>query len=428
MTTTSTKQVEQGVLACCMNEEHGKVADYYLDMGVTSNWFYDPVLQIIWEIISTLRTESKAVDPVAVTILGLKSSGFDQAAMNDCCNAVETHTYYEAYGTRLRDFYKLRVLQRACRVVLEGVELQQDPDELLAGFKSEVGKFDDSDRGMVNASEFIPEAYRQLREGGEDALGIPTGFTELDKIIDGMKREEVIYICARVGMGKSAIALNIGDRAAVDLGKHVAVFSMEMTKLAIGRRLISARAGIGQSRIRGKQIDLEVDQKVNRATNLLSQSNLWIYDRKAQSVDQIGAKCRGLKNRHGLDLVIIDYVSLIRPAKASGNRREDVDAISRDIKELAGSLEVPILVLAQLNREYEKQNRRPRLSDIREAGGIEQDADVIITIFQEPNAKQPERYELIVMKQREGPTGSTPITFKKFWTKFQDCEDEQPTE
>ncbi len=415
-------KLEQGILGCVMHDGTGKVADFFIDEGVTSEWFTDNETVIIWDGISSLRQASKAVSDMDVMLEVSKAQGFRPNSVNDCMDAVNGWGGWKMMLDKFREAYKLRLLQRATLILQDGIKSGDNADEVLADFNAKISSMDQSERSMIPSSDFIPESMKKLREGGKEALGIPTGFKDLDNIIRGLRKQTTTIIAARPAQGKTSVALNILDHVAVTLKEPSALFSMEMAQDEIGQRLVCARAEVSKSRIVDNTMTKYQSENVDKAEKELAEAPLWIFDRKSQTMSSIAAKCRRLKNQRGLSLVVIDYLSLITPARGSGEgRREQVDGISRDIKCLSGDIDCPVVVLVQLNREVEKANRKPRMSDMREAGGIEQDADNILTLYED---QEEGVTGLDILKQRDGSTGSIKLVFKKFWTKFFNYEGE----
>lgn len=421
------RTAEQAVICMAMLEGDGMMADYFIDEGVTSNHFYHPYLAYIWEWIAKRRSNNMTVSELDFTIAGKDT---EPARTNEILNTVETWSQHQEVCARLKDQHKERCMHKAIMVANEGLSDALPVDEVVDQLRASIDGFDVDESGMVPSSVFIPAAHQQLIEAGEGTIGLTTGFDELDKIMDGMKPGDMIVIGARPSVGKSAISMNIADHVAAGLRENTVIFSMEMIVERLGGRMISARSKVTQARIRDKQQDFDSGQRVQKAIDNLATAPLWIHDKKGINIRQIASKCRSLKNKHGLKFVVIDYLQLIKPVKATGRRHEDVDEISREIKILAGNLGVPILAVAQLNREYEKEKdkRPPRMSDFREAGGIEQDADIIMALYQEKSPEVDDEHKLIILKQREGPTGTVTLLFKKIWTRFINQAKEGETE
>jgi replicative DNA helicase len=266
-----------------------------------------------------------------------------------------------------------------------------------------------------------------MGRGGE-LTGVPTGFKELDEKTGGLQRGDLVIIAARPSMGKTALALNIARNAALLSHRKVAVFSLEMTAQALVIRLLSAEAEVDQSKFRTGFITSHEYRKLQDAAGRLSQADLWIDDSGAVTVLEMRAKCRRMKAERGLDLVMIDYLQLAHADSRTERREQEISEISRGLKALAKELDLPVIALSQLNRGPENRpgkEKRPMLADLRESGAIEQDADLIAFIYRDEfyNRDDPSNQgqaELIISKQRNGPTGSINLTFENRYARFRD--------
>jgi len=277
--------------------------------------------------------------------------------------------------------------------------------------------------------DILTDTYRAVEEAYENkalVTGIPSGFQDLDQKTSGFQRSDLIIIAGRPGMGKTALALNIARNAAQGTGEPAAIFSLEMSKEQLSLRMLSSEAGVDSTRMRGGFLNQEDLEKINRAAGVLYDTNLFIDDTPSISALEIRAKARRMKMEKGLGLIAIDYLQLMR-GRASAERRElEISEISRSLKALAKELAIPVIALSQLNRKVEdRTNKRPVLSDLRESGAIEQDADVIIFVYREEvYNKQVDQAkmrlaELSVAKQRNGPTGTVNLTFLEEFTRFE---------
>jgi len=277
--------------------------------------------------------------------------------------------------------------------------------------------------------DILTDTYRAVEEAYENkalVTGIPSGFQDLDQKTSGFQRSDLIIIAGRPGMGKTALALNIARNAAQETGEPTAIFSLEMSKEQLSLRMLSSEAGVDSTRMRGGFLNQEDLEKINRAAGVLYDTNLFIDDTPSISALEIRAKARRMKMEKGLGLIAIDYLQLMR-GRASAERRElEISEISRSLKALAKELSIPVIALSQLNRKVEdRTNKRPVLSDLRESGAIEQDADVIIFVYREEvYNKQVDQAkmrlaELSVAKQRNGPTGTVNLTFLEEFTRFE---------
>ncbi len=285
-------------------------------------------------------------------------------------------------------------------------------------------------RGMSHISAVMNEVWESIKERqaqGDEFPGISTGLVDLDRRISGLNNSDLIILAARPGVGKSSLAMNIGVEAAKHSGKSVAVFSLEMSKAQLGMRLVSTEALMDNKKLSNGRIAGEEEWgRVAMAVASLSQAQLFIDDDASLSVAEINAKCRRLEN---LGLVIIDYLQLMTsaggPARASDNRQQIVSDMSRSLKLMAKELNVPVICLSQLSRANESRGatqRRPMLSDLRDSGAIEQDADIVLFLYRESyyedDAENPNVAECIVAKNRHGETGTVMLEWRPEFTTF----------
>jgi len=324
-------------------------------------------------------------------------------------------------------------------------EEQGDVKTLVDSIESQIFKISES-----RVSKMLPEIKEQVLlaidaiEGmhkNKGALtGLSTGFSFLDQLTDGMHASEMIVIAARPSMGKTALAMNIAEHVAIDLQKSVGIFSLEMSSQQLVQRVLCSRAKVDLKKVRDGFMGSKDMKNLSRAADALSKSKIYIDDTAGLSILELRAKARRLKDRHDLSLIIIDYLQLLRSnsRRAQDNRQIEIAEISAGIKALAKELAIPVIVLAQLNRESEKRSDgKPRISDLRESGSIEQDADLVgllyrAAYFEKDDAIRSEKEgeaELIIAKQRNGPTGEIPLTFLKEYTRFEtrDYRSEDPT-
>lgn len=310
----------------------------------------------------------------------------------------------------------------------------QDIEELI----------DEAERMIFNISErYIKEDFthtstivkqlisllESLSQKRDKITGVPTGYHELDNLTAGLHPSDLIIIAARPGMGKTAFALNIAANAAIHEKKTVAIFSLEMSKEQIALRLISQVGGVEYQKLRTGNLIKDDWRKIIDAAEILSEAQIFIDDTPGISVTETRAKARRLKSEHGVDLIIIDYLQLMKGRGRTENRQQEISEISRSLKSLAKELNVPVIAVSQLSRAVEaRQDKRPQLSDLRESGAIEQDADLVIFIYREEVYKKlPSNAgiaEIIVGKQRNGPTGTVKLKFKREILRFEDYDEE----
>jgi replicative DNA helicase len=294
------------------------------------------------------------------------------------------------------------------------------------------GGFQSLDQIVAHSFGSIDNLYKQSRE----VTGLATGFRQLDIMTSGLQKGELIIIAARPSMGKTALAINIAENAAVQSKAIVAVFSLEMSKESLLRRMLASQAWVDQRKLQTGFIDKEDKGKLQRALEQLVESRLFIDDTAGISLSEMRAKSRRLKQTAGgLDLIVVDYLQLMSATLSGGkkgfeNRTQEVAAISRGLKALSKELEVPVVALSQLSRASERRgdDKRPMLSDLRESGSIEQDADVVAFIHREAYYNRTEeqsedekaKSEIILAKQRNGPTGTVNLNFVSRFTRFDD--------
>ncbi len=253
--------------------------------------------------------------------------------------------------------------------------------------------------------------------------GLPTGFTDFDKKTNGLQKSDLIIVAGRPAMGKTSFAMNIAEKAAIKEGASVAIFSMEMSSVQLTMRMMSSLSRINSGKLKsGNLTDVEWP-RIGQINHLLSSSKVFIDDTPALSPMEVRARCRRLQRQHGLDLVVIDYLQLMQ-VKGAENRVNEISEISRSLKGLAKELDVPVVALSQLNRSLEQRpNKRPVMSDLRESGAIEQDADLIVFIYRDEvyheDSKDKGKAEIILGKHRHGSTGMVPLTFLGEFTKFE---------
>jgi replicative DNA helicase len=342
------------------------------------------------------------------------------------------------YARIIHDKAALRsLIERGNAIIKRCLNDQDNVDEII----------DFAERCIFEVSENkIKPSFFQVKDlvgGAFDAIhrreetkglptGIPTGFTKLDNLTSGFQNSDLIILAARPSMGKTALALNIARNAAVDNSIPVAIFSLEMAKEQLVMRLLCAESRIDSDRFRSGFISKQHWDKLNKAGKRLYRAPIYIDDSSDNSALTIRAKSRRLKMEKNVGFVVIDYLQLMKVIRYSERRDLDISEISRALKALARELEIPVMALSQLNRQLEKRDdKRPRLSDLRESGALEQDADVVAFIHREGAFKKKDKIqpddgksELIVAKQRNGPTGSVPLLFLKQYLRFENLAPE----
>jgi replicative DNA helicase len=279
-------------------------------------------------------------------------------------------------------------------------------------------------KGMKELLKTTVERIDELFERGETITGIATGFDQFDENTSGLQKGDFVIVAGRPSMGKTSLAMNIAEYAVIQKQETVAIFSMEMPSHQLTMRMLSSIGRINQQNIRTGKLTDEDWPRLTSAVSMLSESKLFIDDSAALTPTEIRARARRLKREHGLSLIVIDYLQLMQVTGSGENRTNDVSEISRSLKALAKELEVPVIALSQLNRSLESRpDKRPQMSDLRESGAIEQDADLIVFIYRDEvyNEDSPDKgtAEIIVAKQRNGPIFKTRLTFLGQYTRFE---------
>ena len=336
------------------------------------------------------------------------------------------------YARIVRDKSSLRrLIAKAGEITQQCYEEAGDLDLVLdfaegAVFEISENKHRASFHPLSNIIETNINALEERQGNRALITGVPTGFTQLDYKTSGLQSADLVILAARPSMGKTALALNIARNAAVDGNVPVAVFSLEMSKEQLSMRMLCAEARVDSSRVRGGFLNPEDWNRITDAAGVLSEAPIYIDDSPDISATSIRTKSRRLKMDRNLGLVIIDYLQLMRGRISSERRDLEISEISRSLKLLAKELDLPVVALSQLNRKLEERSdKRPQLSDLRESGALEQDADVVAFIYRdevynkEENNPNRGTAEIIIAKQRNGPTGVVPLTFLNAYTRFE---------
>jgi replicative DNA helicase len=358
------------------------------------------------------------------------------AYLSSLIDGVPDRPSIEHYVRIVRNKALLRgLINLAQNAIAEAIEHSDEAEEVLGRAEQAIFQLSENriGQGFMNIPSIIKGSFGSLEElyaRGQEITGLATHYTLLDKLTSGLQPSDLIIIAARPSMGKTALAMNIAENAAVLDGKVVGVFSLEMSREALLMRMLASHAQVDSKDLRQGFLTKEDMRKLTRATEQLSHSKLFIDDSPGISVSEMRAKARRLRQTEGLDLLIVDYLQLMSAVPIGGkrfeNRTQEVSAISRGLKALAKELKVPVVALSQLSRAPESRggDHRPQLSDLRESGSIEQDADVVAFIFREEVYKKDDPdldgiAELIVAKQRNGPTDMIKMAFIKRYTRFE---------
>ncbi|ADG83801.1 replicative DNA helicase [Thermincola potens] len=400
--------------------------------------FYRDAHKHIYEAMLDLSERNEAVDLITLTE-ELRQRGFlDQvggaAYVAGLATMVPTAANVEYYARIVEEKALLRnLINVATRIVALGYESDEEPTELIDTAEKMI--FELSQRKAREGFSPLKNILMQTFDRIEDLYnnkgqitGVPSGFVDLDRLTSGFQPSDLIIVAARPSMGKTAFCLNIAQHAAVRSQVPVAIFSLEMSKEQLVQRILCSQAMVDQQKIRTGNLEEEDWKKLTKAAGPLSQAPIYIDDTPGLSVSEMRAKARRLKAEKGLGLIVIDYLQLMSASsRRSENRQQEISEISRSLKLLARELQAPVIALSQLSRAVEqRQDKRPMMSDLRESGSLEQDADLVMFIYRDdyynPESEKKGISELIIAKQRNGPVGTVELGFLKEFTKFVNLE------
>jgi replicative DNA helicase len=398
--------------------------------------FYHPSHQILYRSMVRLRDENQPVDLTTLAAF-LKGEGLLES-IGGAVTLVEVADYEATpsnivhYAKIVRDrSIKRSLIGTASEIVALGYEHGEAADSLLDEAESRIFGLS-TEKASTSLSSIAVEMHDavdhidMLMHRSGELTGMSTGYEKLDEMTGGLQPGELFILAARPSMGKTALALNLGRNAAIDSGMKVAVFSLEMTTRSLVMRMLSSEAQVDFAAFRSGLISTDAHSRLMAAAGRLSDAKLWIDDTASVSILEMRAKCRRLKSQHGLDLVIVDYLQLARGDRNTQSREQEISEISRGLKGLAKELDIPVMALSQLNRgpESRKDDKRPMLADLRESGAIEQDADIIGFIYRDVVYNKETEFEnlaeLILAKQRNGPTGTVKLEFEGRFAQFRD--------
>ena len=415
---------------------------------VDETMFYREPHRRIFKAMLQLHRDNSVVDPLTLSNELDRTGSLDVVGGKDylatLIDIVPTTANVEHHCKIVREkALRRRLIEVATGIVSEAYEGQQLARELvdLAEHKiMEVGK-ERGAEGFVRIKNLLWQAMERidaLRAAGGDITGVTSGFPDIDKMTLGFQRSDLIVVAARPSMGKTALVLNIAQNAAIDRNVPVAVFSLEMSREQLLLRMLASEGRVDAQRIRSGKLTQDDDAQLARAAGFLGNAPIWVDDSPGLSIYDIRSRARRLKATSDIGLVVVDYLQLIAPPPDSENRTQEISQISRALKMLAKELDVPVIALSQLSRSVEQRtDKRPLLSDLRESGSIEQDADVVMFIY------RPEYYEgaydeqgvakmmkdsnipldglaeIIISKHRNGPTGMARLNFRKNFTRFE---------
>ncbi len=401
---------------------------------VTAESFYSPAHGHIYDAIQTLSAQGEPVDPVTVADELRRAALLDHIGGASVLLSLQANTPATSNASRyariVEDHALLRRLIGVAGEIAEmGYGLPDDVVKTLDEAESMV--YDISQRRITDSTaelrDLLPETLTRIEmlyDRGDALTGTPTGYSDLDELTSGLQPEALIVVGARPAMGKTAFALGMASHAAMHAGKPVLFFSLEMSRLELSQRLLSSEARVDSRRMATGRLEDSDWTKITGAVGRLAEAPLWLDDNPNVSIAEIRGKARRLSSKVGeLGLVVVDYVQLMTGRSNAENRQVEVAEISRGLKILARELHCPVVALAQLNRSLEQRaDKRPLLSDLRESGALEQDADVVVFLYRDevynPDSPDTGTAEVLISKHRSGPLGMTRLAFLSHYTRF----------
>jgi replicative DNA helicase len=404
---------------------------------LTRDDFYRESHRRVFDAMAALAERSQPIDLVTLKDELVKGGALEAAGgaayLGSLVDGVPRITNVEHWSRIIKERAVLRNLIHASNRIVQSCYEAEDEAAVLLD-RAEKAIFDIAERrirqGFVGIREIVKESFRtidQLSQSKELVTGLPTGFVDIDEMTSGLQKGELVIVAARPAMGKTSFCLNVAQHASLKAGETVGLFSLEMSKEQLVLRMLCSDARVDAHKLRTGRLQEKDWARLAKAYADLSASKIFIDDSATLSPLEMRAKCRRLKAEFGLGLIIVDYLQLVTGSGRVENRQQEISSISRSLKGLAKELSVPVIALSQLSRAPEaRTDRRPQLSDLRESGALEQDADVVMFIYREEEHKPTDENrgiaEIIIGKQRNGPTGSRRLAFIKEFTRFENLQ------
>ena len=425
-------EAEQTVLGAILQDPN--VLPVVLET-VRPECFFNPQHQELFQIILQMFTSGERADVVTVLNVAVQRKVFETAAegrnyLAALINSVPSTSNIESYCAIVTEKYYIRCLAYAARGILQDIQSGEGSAQMLMDaaeqriYDIRQGK---DVQGLTKIGDAICEAYDHVGKiAGPDKekyVGARTGFSYLDTVTSGLNKSDLLLIAARPGMGKTSFALNIATNVARHSGKEVAIFSLEMSKEQLVNRLLAMESHVDSQNMRTGNLKDEDWTKLVEGADIIGRSNLIIDDTPGISIAEMRSKCRKYKLEHNLGIIMIDYLQLMSGSGKSDSRQQEISDISRSLKALARELDVPVIALSQLSRAVEQRpDHRPMLSDLRESGAIEQDADVVMFLYRDDyyhkDTEKKDIAEVIIAKQRNGPIGTIELVWLPRYTQF----------
>jgi len=434
-------EAEQALLAACIHEGGQESISLCIENKIKPDAFYKPAHQVIYQGLLDLYEKGTPVDEIILAEHLRAQKKLDLVGghlyLAEITDKIKTSAHLPYYLKRVRDAYLLRsVISTSSQAIENAYSGQDDVDQFLdtveqSIFRLSEDRINDTAKPIKESVHEAVMLMERIKNSRGEITGAPSGFTDLDRLTLGFHRKDMVVVAARPSMGKTSLALNITEAAVLPRGAKGKIhptlfFSLEMGADQLAMRLLCSRARISLNKLKDGFLSQEQTQDLKRTADELKQAPLWIDDSSGLTILEVRAKARRVHAQHGLGLIVVDYLQLISGTDPRVPREQQIAEISRGIKAMAKELNVPVIVLGQLNRESEKERRQPRVSDLRESGSIEQDADMVILLAKKKDADDEEEMsaptvlrDLILAKHRNGPVGSITIAFTKSLTRFE---------
>jgi replicative DNA helicase len=434
-------EAEQAVLGAMLLDQDAALRSAEL---LDDSMFYREPHRRLYRAMIALTEHRTVIDHVTLRDELLRRNELDAvggtAYLAELLESVPTAANVEYHCRIIKEKAVLRrLIEASTQIVAEAYDGQLTANELLDAAESRIFTISQQrgQEGFTRLKEMLwptMERIETLQKSGQKVTGVPSGFVDLDDKTTGFQRSELVIVAARPSMGKTAFCLNIATHAAIEGGAGVAIFSLEMSKEALVQRMLCAEAMVDSQRVRQGLLQDSDYTRLARAAGVLQNAAIWIDDTPALTLLEMRSKARRLKADNEVSLVILDYLQLMRTAERAESRVQEISEISRSLKALARELEVPVIALSQLSRASEQRggDRKPILSDLRDSGAIEQDADLVLFIHRPEMYEGPVdkdgnslegKAEAILAKHRNGPTGTIPLVFHKAFTRFDSFSD-----
>lgn len=436
--------MERGVLGCVMLSPNDCMGDCIESLKMGAEVFYDLRHQTIFTALAEMYDKREAIDLIMLQQKLKDKQLLEQvggiAYLSSLPDAVPSAANLSYYLDVVKEKYFLRKMIHVCTDVVGRVyDYEGEVDALMDEVERDILRISESrvQQHSNNIKELVKKAINQIEDFHQRQgmlTGVGTGFTDLDKMTSGLHPGEMVVIAARPSMGKTSLAMNIAEYVAIEQKLPVGVFSLEMTSESLVLRMLCSRSRVNLRNVRDGFLAERDFPKLTGAAGKLASAPLFIDDSSGLSILQLRAKARRMSQQYGIKLFVIDYLQLLHStARRAENRQQEIADISSGVKSLAKELNVPVIVLSQLNRELEREkNRKPRMSDLRESGAIEQDADLVGLLYKPSSGDEDDSagggeeqdavpVNLLIAKQRNGPTGDVNLTFLKSYTRFENA-------